>query len=472
VVGSSRNFCGNCLRNRDGLTVGTNRTYSRSQERSKNLHRLSVLGLVAGLLAGPVEGQFIPNGVSLSGLVGTVTVDRDQWQRLNVRPRINVGSIRAAFDLELFMDEGGQIRDRGWDFSSRRAGLQSLLRKIHFLQYGMPEDPNRPVYFRVGALESLTLGNGLIVRDYRNTFGSPGNKRTGVDLQIRGFIWKGLKLRGFASDLVDLLDRGTPVVGGRVTTQAFVNVELGGTLVVDMDQHAALPDSVKPSETNPYAVYGADITLPIYQASGKRVAIYGGLARNAATTSRGYGLHGPGISFLSGRLSARVEGRYTHGRFEPDHFDAFYDQTRAIVEPSGRIVTREDGVRDVALRGVFARLAYERVRSFSFHLSYQHLTGSDLEDRMLWADVSVFPEMLKAIRWVSTSEFYYEKRARASSTVDFLDPDQDTRFGYRIGLQPARKVQVIWEVEFTYEPDAAGGFKRRRTFNLQTGFAL
>ena len=393
------------------------------------------------LAAGVAESQFLPNGVSFSGLVGTVTVDRDQWQRLNVRPKVNVGSIRAAFDLELFMDDDGQIRDRGWDFSTRRKGLESLLRKVHFFQYGTPEDPTRPVYFRVGALERLTLGNGLIVRDYRNTFGSPGNKRTGVDLQIQGFIWRNLTLRAFASDLIDLLDRGTPVVGGRATTNVFGNVELGGSLVVDLDQHAALPDSVRPSDSNAYAVYGTDLTLPIYQRAGRRVALYGGIVRNAATADRGFGLHGPGLSLLAGRLSARVEGRFTHGRFEPDHFDAFYDQTRAVVGPGGTIVTREDGIRDVSLRGVFARLAYEKVRSFSFRLSYQHLVGNDLEDLIFRADASVFPELLKMVKWVSMSQFYLEKRLRASSTVDFLDADQDTRFGYRIALQPARKVR-------------------------------
>lgn len=432
-----------------------------------------LLTILCLLVSVPELGaQFLPNGVSFSGLVGTVTVDRDQWQRLNIRPRVNVGSVRAAFDLELFMDEDGRIRDRGWDFSTRRSGLESLLRKIYFLQYGMPEDPTRPLYFRIGALERLTLGNGLIVRDYRNTFGSPGNKRTGVDLQIQGLFWRDLTVRGFASDLIDLLDRGTPVVGGRATTRVFGDVELGGSLVVDLDQHAALPDSVRPTDANAYAVYGVDVTLPVYQRPGRRLAIYGGLVRNAATADRGYGLHGPGISLVAGRLSARVEGRYTHGRFEPDHFDAFYDQTRAVVGPGGAIITREDGIRDVGMKGIFARLEYERVRSFAFRLSYQHLAGNDLEDRIFRADVSVFPELLKAIRWVSMSEFYLEKRLRASSTVDFLDADQDTRFGYRVAVQPARRVQVIWEVEFTYEPDDAGGFRRRRTFNLQTGFGL
>jgi len=133
---------------------------------------------------------------------------------------------------------------------------------------------------------------------------------------------------------------------------------------------------------------------------------------------------------------------------------------------------REDGVRDVSLKGIFVRIAYERVRSISFQASYQHLTGSGIEDRVVWAEMSVFPELLKTVKWVSMSEFYLEKRMRASATVDFLEADQDTRFGYRVGLTPARKVQVVWEVEFTYEPDGLGGFRRRRTVNLQTEFGL
>ena len=84
--------------------------------------------LFALLWPSQARPQFIPNGVSFSGLLGTVTVDRNQWHRLNIRPSVNLGSVRAAFDLELFMDENGRIRDRGWDFSSRRSGLQSRLK--------------------------------------------------------------------------------------------------------------------------------------------------------------------------------------------------------------------------------------------------------------------------------------------------------------------------------------------------------
>ena len=62
---------------------------------------------------------------SLSGMIGTVTVDNLQWQRLDLRPRLKIGPFEAAFDVELFLDEGGRIRDKGWDFSTRRSGLES-----------------------------------------------------------------------------------------------------------------------------------------------------------------------------------------------------------------------------------------------------------------------------------------------------------------------------------------------------------
>ena len=112
--------------------------------------------------------------LNLEGLVGAVSVEDRVWQRIDLRPRLRYGALEASFDLELFIDGEGKIRDRGWDFSSRRRGLESVLRKIHYIRYGLPEDPARKAYFKVGALDRLTLGNGLIVRDYRNTFGHPG----------------------------------------------------------------------------------------------------------------------------------------------------------------------------------------------------------------------------------------------------------------------------------------------------------
>ncbi len=411
--------------------------------------------------------------LNLEGLVGAVSVEDRVWQRIDLRPRLRYGALEASFDLELFIDGEGKIRDRGWDFSSRRRGLESVLRKIHYIRYGLPEDPTRKAYFRVGALDRLTLGNGLIVRDYRNTFGHPGVKRTGIDIQVRGLVWESLSIRGFLNDAVDLLDRGSPLIGGRASAVSVGGLEVGATLALDLDQLSSLPDSVRSgAEDDAYGAYGVDLAYPLVQGRNLFLTVYGGVARPVATTRKGTGFHGPGLRLVVGKLSARSEVRFVRGAFEPDHFDAVYEQTRVYIADDGSIVTREAGVADVDLNGFLATVEARDVGIFGGAVSYQHLVGGGLDDRFLRGKLSVRPGFLGPFRHVSLSEAYLEMRDRAATPAGFFEVNEDTRFGYRFGLRPAGRVSVIWNMEFSYEPDGAGGFERRRTLGLQTVFGL
>ena len=411
--------------------------------------------------------------LTMDGLVGAVSVDDRVWQRIDLRPRLRFGALEASIDLELFIDGEGRFRDRGWDFSSRRRGLESVLRKIHYVRYGLPEERDRRIYFRVGALERLTLGNGLIVRDYRNTFGRPGLKRTGVDVQLRGFLWQSLAIRGFLNDAVDLLDRGSPLIGGRASATSWGGLEIGATLAIDFDQLSALSDSVRAgSGDDAYGAYGIDVAFPLVQRRGMFVSVYGGVARPVATARKGTGFHGPGLRLVAGRFSARAEARFVRGAFEPDHFDGLYEQTRVQVLDDGSLVTREAGVADVDLNGLLGHIQVRDVGMFGGEVTYQHLLGDGSDDRFLWAILTIKPGLVGRLKHVSLSEAYLEKRDRAATPAGFFEVNEDTRFGYRVGLRPAGRVSVVWTMEFSYVPDDAGGFERRRTLSLQTVFGL
>ena len=69
------------------------------------------------------------------------------------------------------------------------------------------------------------------------------------------------------------------------------------------------------------------------------------------------------------------------------------------------------------------------------------------------------------------AEAYYENHHRGGGKGIF-DKSSETRFGYRLGVKPVSRLSVIWEVQFTYEPDGTGGFQRRRLFNLQSRIDL
>ena len=145
--------------------------------------------LIIFLLTANLEAQTLPGaseGLSLYGLLGTVTVRAKQWQRMVLQPRFLSEKFEAVLDLELFLDESGRFKNRGWDFSSGRKSLESLLRKIHHVRSRKKENEDQGFSLKVGDLEDITLGRGAIMWRYRNTLEAPGVKKTGVDLRVGG----------------------------------------------------------------------------------------------------------------------------------------------------------------------------------------------------------------------------------------------------------------------------------------------
>ena len=60
-----------------------------------------ILTSVVLLLFGRAGADETEQMLSLSGLLGTVTVDGSQWQRLDLRPKFGGGGLEAVLDLEL-----------------------------------------------------------------------------------------------------------------------------------------------------------------------------------------------------------------------------------------------------------------------------------------------------------------------------------------------------------------------------------
>ena len=113
---------------------------------------------------------------SLSGSMGSTTIGQEQFYRISMRPDIPIG-VGCGFRHRAFIDSDGDISARGWQFGSSTEALDSFLRKVYYVRYGRSEDP---VHVKVGALEDVRLGYGLIMSDYRNTLQYPGVKKTGI----------------------------------------------------------------------------------------------------------------------------------------------------------------------------------------------------------------------------------------------------------------------------------------------------
>ena len=417
------------------------------------------------------DAQMFPgtdDGLSFYGLLGTVTVKAKQWQRVVLQPRFFSEKLDAVSDLELFLDEGGRLRNRGWDFSTGRKGLESILRKIHYLRYGKKDRKDQGFFLEVGDLEDVTLGWGAIVWRYRNTLESPGVKKTGVDLRFGNLSDGRATLRVLINNVLDL-DRGGAVIGGRFAFHPSGPFQFGATFALDTDQLRGIADSLRQGVArDPYGALGIDVAYPLYGRLSTGLTLYGGILKTVAAAEGGSGIHGPGVevAFMGGKV--RMEHRWVRGQLSPTHFDALYELDRALVEPAtGHLITKEATLKDVAVRGLFGDLSISLGPLVKARASYQHLSGNGEDDRRVEAEASLKPLILKAVPRLSHADAFYRDRRR-SSRSGLRDRKPDRLFGCRVGLRPLKRLLVLWEVRFTYEPDGTGGFRRRRILNLQS----
>lgn len=415
----------------------------------------------------------------LSGLFGTVTVDGAQWQRMVLRPRLTAGKFDAVLDVELFMDEKGRFRNRGWNFDTRTDGFESVLRKIHYLQYGDIEQEEDRVYVRVGALENVTLGYGLIMSDYRNTLDEPGVKKTGLDIAVRDISPWNVGVRLVVNDFIDL-SRGGALLGARLSAHPMFypnemgvgRLEVGLTVVADTDPFEALRSLHLPSRppADAMGMAGLDVAYPIWDREHTRLSLYAQYARIVDRNGvKGDGFGAPGLQFILGPLRTRAEYRRFSGHFRPQYFDDLYEKSRARYDEARQTAfTKASTLTDTSMKGIYgdARLALGPLLTAS--AAYQRLVGQgDANHQRFTARAALAPTLLKGIPYLSQASAYYEKYNIDTRKTGFFDSTLDTFYGYVLGIDISKDVAVIWDTRYTFDLGPAGALRRNKVLNIQ-----
>ena len=191
------------------------------------------------LVHSTVIGEEVVPTSSYSGGMGSVTVDGQQFYRINFRPDIPIGAWGVALDVELFIDEEGGFSDRSWRFGTGTEAFDTFLRKLYYVRYGRP---GSDTFVKVGALDDVTLGYGLIMKRYRNTLQYPGIKKTGLQFELKNLGTMGIGVQGVVNNFQDF-EAGGALVGLRLSAKPAGKLEFGLTYVVDLDQYGGLLDS-------------------------------------------------------------------------------------------------------------------------------------------------------------------------------------------------------------------------------------
>lgn len=170
---------------------------------------------------------------NMTGAFGTVTMDGKIWNQLAFRPEIPLGKFGLALDLVFYFDENGNLHKDEWDFSDGNAIKNSLIDKIYYLRYGYPGDP---LFGKIGALDQVQLGYGILVDGYSNAIEYPQVRKTGMNFEYS----KGLySFQGFVNDFKENIG----LTGIRMQTTALLAFPVGISAVLDRNQFLGLKDT-------------------------------------------------------------------------------------------------------------------------------------------------------------------------------------------------------------------------------------
>ena len=172
---------------------------------------------------------------TLLGSFGSVTINDNVYNQFSLKPEFSIGKLGMGFDIYFYLDEDGSLYEENWNFSSTENSLKTLVDKIYYLRWGQPLDN---LYFRIGALPDITLGHGILVKDYSNVIDYPHVRRTGFDFRYK---FSEFNLSIIHSDLKELDAPGLLAI--RTDFDYVDNLNLGITLVSDINQKEGLIDS-------------------------------------------------------------------------------------------------------------------------------------------------------------------------------------------------------------------------------------
>ena len=131
----------------------------------------------------PLENEDSPVDIVGTGSFGAATIDGKIYNQISFRPELRYKKLGVGLDINFYIDENGEIYDGNWiedeRYNDKMSLFQIAMDKIYYVRWGSRYDD---FYFRVGALESVTLGYGTLVDGYSNAMEYPQIKKLGLDL--------------------------------------------------------------------------------------------------------------------------------------------------------------------------------------------------------------------------------------------------------------------------------------------------
>jgi len=389
----------------------------------------------------PKLGFNMNMGIGLSNYED-VNENQIAFQKFSFLPEFTYGKWGLGLNFTFEFDGDFHLRDLNDDGKADTwTTFTDYLYKIYYVRYG---HKGEPIYGRVGAFDSYTLGHGLLMEGLSNTLFYPQILQLGLNLDIDGRVF-GFPYIGFESVVDDVLD--WDIIGLRVYARPLTNLptpiinelKVGASVVIDVDpQEIPLSDEYGPPKDNPasdtVSTYGLDTELPIFDRGDMSLVTYADWAK-----IRGKGSGSIiGSTYQYNWLKLIAQLRFLGKEFVVSYFDPYYEMDRAV--KYGRLDTITD-----------------------FYMGY--LIGTDLSlfnflSFYFWWDDGFNDEDGPRIRTgIITAENAIPK-IEASATYDKKDIDDfgdffslsDSLFQLRVAYKVTKFVSIVFIQQRTYTP--------------------
>jgi hypothetical protein len=482
----------------------------------KKIHILSIIIVLSSIIFTQDDGA----GTSVSGNLGSVTIDGKMYNQIALRPEIPIGKIGLGLDIYLYIDADGNIYKENWDFSSAEASYRTLLDKIYYLRYGQPNDN---MYFRFGALPSATLGQGILVNNYSNIIEYPEVRRLGFDFKAHV---SGIGIEFIQSDF----KRVPGVMGMRISYNLLGNVDVGFSYISDLDQYKGMKDrdndnypdifddypddanfhdqvdyerniyeemyieihgtadgfenwfettntlprnpSFDGFDSDPVSGMSVDLTYKI----NNKISLYSQIAKliddNGANVTDdkyfGMGIVPLGISAQYGPMKFRAEYRKTGDNFIFNYWDQAYDFDRIKYDVANEaLITKESTLSQFkAMTGFYAEITANVYSFLSLNIGYQDMQGDNIDEdanKTLLGSVKINTSKIPKLK---KAELFYQQSNISELFTD--DAKLNTIHGYDLGFEISDGMMLVYKGRTSYIMNVDGEYETVNSVQFET----
>ncbi len=362
----------------------------------------------------PAEGGFIDTLLGALGIeIGSLTIGDQTYAKAVISPTISLNRLKMQLYLPIIYQDdlfnpNDWYKPRGnneWSFGTDQgddwtdivadfAGDVAL--KFKYLQYG---DQRDPFFFKLGNLNTFTIGHGLIMRNYANDSEFPAVRRVGLNL---GADFRTIGFEAVVNDLADI-----QIAGGRLYFRPAPDtfpLAIGVSGIVDIYPARDLGESpdvpgsdwkdvigdpmlINTGLDLEYALIERDMLsvvlfgdiagmMPYYRKDG--VGPYAGISEGLDTDAlivdgklRNYGWIAGALGNV-GPLGWRGEYRYYTGAFVPEIFNNIYDKERGRYAQRAAAFSADPAASplDIVTMGIYGEAGWTWEKVFSFSAGY------------------------------------------------------------------------------------------------------